>query len=117
MLRDRWQRATNAARRSAVVRREQREASANSRERAHREEPLVVVEADAASAGSGSRSPSPSSVGEPEHAVVGRQDDVVEAVDRVAVEVERADEAAEVVRALVTASTSHALLRAAGTRP
>ena len=43
----------------------------------------------------------PELLGEPANAVVGRQDDVVEAIDRVAVEVEGADEPAEVGRALV----------------
>ena len=62
-------------------------------------QPPVAVEADL-------RRPEAEGVAEPEllgeadHAVVRRQDDVVEAIDSVAVEVERADEPAEVRRAL-----------------
>ena len=68
--------------------------------RGHREEATVAVEADPGR-------PEPPAVaetelvGEADHAVIGREHDVVEAVDSGAVEVERADEPAEVRRALV----------------
>ncbi len=68
--------------------------------RGHREEPAVVVEADLRRP-EAQRSPRPSSSASPiTRSSVGRID-VVEAVDPVAVEVERADEPAEVARALV----------------
>ena len=83
----------------AVVQRQQRERQ-ELLGRAHREEPRVVVEADA-------RRPEAEPITEtelfrePADAIVRRQDDVVEAIDPVPGEVERADEAAEVRRALV----------------
>ena len=83
----------------AVVRAQEREGEELLR-RGHREEPSVAVEADP-------RRPEAPAVaetelvGEADHAIVRRQHDVVEAVDGGAVEVERADEPAEVGRALV----------------
>jgi hypothetical protein len=67
--------------------------------RRHREETAVVVEADLRRAEAPAVA-EPELLREAEHAVVGREDDVVEAVGGRAVEVEGADEAAEVGRAL-----------------
>ena len=102
-----WQRATKAAESQAVAQPQERKCQELLR-RGHREQPPVVIEADL---GRAKAEP----VAEPEllsqtaNAAVGRKDDVVEAIDGVAVEVEGANKPAEVGRALVERD-SNALL-------
>src|SRR5205085_11537694 len=68
--------------------------------RVHREEASVVVEADAGGP-EAEAAAEPELLGQTAYAVVGRQDHVIEAIDAMPVEVEGADEAAEIARALV----------------
>ena len=86
-----WQRSDERAEPQPIVRAQQREGQ-ELPQRAHREQPAVVVEADADRAEAEAVAEA-ELVARPMHAVVGRQNHVVEAVDAVAVEVEGADAA------------------------
>ena len=85
------------------------------RERVHRDEPLAVPEA-VARRPEVDRLVQAELAREPEDAVVRRQDHVVEAVGRGSVEVEGADEAAEIRRSLVERYTDSLLQKAVRAR-
>jgi hypothetical protein len=83
----------------ALVGAQQRELHGLAR-RGHREHPAVVIEADLG--GTEPETPAQAELlGEPDHAVVGGQDHVVEAVHARPARVDRADEAAQLGRTFV----------------